>query len=219
MNSKKHKLPRRILAMLLAICMFVTMFPSAMFAVGGGVSYDDKTAAEEATGVTANKSVSGPDEDGNYTVMLDVKGTTTTSDEIQNVPADIVLVVDTSTSMERTVGRCQSTSFEEETRGSIFGEYTIYVCNECGEEHFRKPQQYCNASLNRLDVAKAAAKNFVNGLMGTGNMDTSNDVRIGLYDFSGSHRTKVDLTDVDGRQKLIDEIDDLSCPDWGDGTE
>lgn len=34
MNSKKHKLPRRILAMLLAICMFVTMFPSAMFAVG-----------------------------------------------------------------------------------------------------------------------------------------------------------------------------------------
>lgn len=36
MNSKKHKLPRRILAMLLAICMFVTMFPSAMFAVPGG---------------------------------------------------------------------------------------------------------------------------------------------------------------------------------------
>ena len=37
MNSKKHKLPRRILAMLLAICMFVTMFPSAMFAVGGAM--------------------------------------------------------------------------------------------------------------------------------------------------------------------------------------
>ena len=33
MNSKKHKLPRRILAMLLAICMFVTMFPAGAFAV------------------------------------------------------------------------------------------------------------------------------------------------------------------------------------------
>ena len=32
MNSKKHKLPRRLLAMLLAICMFVTMFPSGTFA-------------------------------------------------------------------------------------------------------------------------------------------------------------------------------------------
>ena len=64
MNSKKHKLPRRILAMLLAICMFVTMFPSAMFAVGGSeaggsgsanTTYTDKDTATEATGLLKRK--------------------------------------------------------------------------------------------------------------------------------------------------------------------
>ena len=103
MNSKKHKLPRRILAMLLAICMFVTMFPSAMFAVEGGKTYNDAATALEETGVQATKSVSGPDEDGNYTITLNVEGTTNTSSEIQNVPADIVLVMDTSTSMKEEI--------------------------------------------------------------------------------------------------------------------
>ena len=32
MNREKHKLPRRILALLLTLAMFVTMFPTAMFA-------------------------------------------------------------------------------------------------------------------------------------------------------------------------------------------
>ena len=213
MNSKKHKLPRRILAMLLAICMFVTMFPSAMFAVEGGVSYDNKTAAEEATGVTANKSVSGPDEDGNYTVTLDVTGTTTTSEETQNVPADIVLVVDTSTSMEEEVdgSRCGGTLEKHE---GWFGT-TYYQCTKCGHRwnsDWNLPET-CTEKLTRLDVAKAAATNFVEKLM-----IEKSGVEIGLYDFSGSTRTNVGLTDVDGKQTLIGAIDGLSCPSWGDGT-
>ena len=213
MNSKKHKLPRRILAILLAICMFVTMFPSAMFAEPSDVSYSDKATAQQATGVTANKSVSVPDEDGNYTVTLDVTGTTNTLEETQNVPADIVLVVDTSTSMEEEVdgSRCGGTLEKHE---GLFGA-TYYECTKCGHRWYSdwNLPETCTEKLTRLDVAKAAATNFVEKLM-----IEKSDVKIGLYDFSGSTRTKVGLTGVNGKQTLLNAIYGLSCPDWGDGT-
>lgn len=108
MNSKKHKLPRRILAMLLAICMFVTMFPSAMFAVGGsdaGATPATASAAAQSTvtassedGLNIVKSITGSETSG-YNLKLEayaseeVITTTTTS------PLDIVLVLDRSGSM------------------------------------------------------------------------------------------------------------------------
>ncbi len=88
MNSKKHKLPRRILAMLLAICMFVTMFPSAMFAWsghGGGGSNDPVTITKTAT-------QTGPDE---WEVTMTVQA----SKEIQSEPLELVLLLDRSGSM------------------------------------------------------------------------------------------------------------------------
>ena len=88
MNSKKHKLPRRILAMLLAICMFVTMFPSAMFAwpgQGGGGNNDPVTISKTAT-------QTGPDE---WKVTMTVQA----SKEIQSEPLELVLLLDRSGSM------------------------------------------------------------------------------------------------------------------------
>lgn len=88
MNSKKHKLPRRILAMLLAICMFVTMFPSAMFAwhgPGGGGNNDPVTISKTAT-------QTGPDE---WEVTMTVQA----SEEIQSEPLELVLLLDRSGSM------------------------------------------------------------------------------------------------------------------------
>ena len=108
MNRQKHKLPRRILAMLLAICMFVTMFPSAMFAVGGsdaGATPATASAAAQSTvtassedGLNIVKSITGNETSG-YNLKLEayaseeVITTTTTS------PLDIVLVLDRSGSM------------------------------------------------------------------------------------------------------------------------
>lgn len=216
MNSKKHKLPRRILAMLLAICMFVTMFPSAMFAVGGSeaggstnTTYTDKDTATEATGVTANKTLKEND-DGTYTINLSVEGFTDPSYETKNLPADIVLVVDTSTSMDEGVVYCQSTSFTKDSQWFR----TVYICDECGAEHWQNRQpRRCEATLqNRLDVAKEAAKNFVTGLM-----DASDQVKIGLYDFSGSNRTDVALTDNEAT--LLSKIEGLYMPSRGDGTD
>lgn len=204
---------RRLLSWVCVLALCMSLLPVTALAIGTNGyaenTYNDKESAQEATGVTANKTVR-PNEDGTYTVTLSVKGYTQDSSTTQDLPADIVLVVDTSTSMDDEVG-WKECGCKEFTRESYWwGER--YVCNECGKDYDYQPNSCTHRiSINRLDVAKDAAKTFVNGLL-----DSSNDVQIGLYDFSGSYRTNVDLTN--DRQTLIEEIEGLYTPDWGDGT-
>ena len=135
MNRQKHKLSRRILAVLLMAAMLITMLPSAIFAApGGGNSgqetiFTDKEAAIEVTGVTAKKELKD-NGDGTYTIDLSVEGFTDTSSETKNLPADIVLVVDTSTSMDEAVETCGNTNF---IREDGWGQYK-YTCTVCGAE-------------------------------------------------------------------------------------
>lgn len=102
MNSKKHKLPRRILAMLLAICMFVTMFPSAMFAElgdGNGSTGQTTSVSTDSEDLSITKSVSGQGtEDNPYELTMEafVSGKVGAS---SSAPLDIVLVMDQSGSM------------------------------------------------------------------------------------------------------------------------
>ena len=106
MNSKKHKLPRRILAMLLAICMFVTMFPSAMFAVEGtgdsGAVANDSVGNTE-NGITVNKSIS-QDDNGDYNLTLEAYASNQQTTTSTTTPLDIVLVLDVSGSMDDPIG-------------------------------------------------------------------------------------------------------------------
>lgn len=204
---------KRLLSALLALCMMLTMMPTVAFAAPGQNVFNNKDAAETATGVTANKTLQN-NPDGTYTINLSVTGYSDPSSETQVLPADIVLVVDTSTSMDETVSseRCGCTDFTEEERGSGYWPRTVWVCNECGEEYYQQREQ-CNNLItrNRLDVAKDAASQFVSGLFGA-----SSDVKIGLYDFSGSNRTNVALTD--NEDTLLSAIEGLDMPRWGDGT-
>lgn len=204
---------KRLLSALLALCMMLTMMPTVAFAAPDQNVFDNKAAAETATGVTANKTLED-NGNGTYTINLSVTGYSDSSSETQVLPADIVLVVDTSTSMNDTVSseRCGCTDFTEEERGSGYWAYTVWVCDECGREYSQKPQQ-CNnwITRNRLDVAKDAASQFVSGLFGA-----SSDVKIGLYDFSGSNRTDVALTN--DKDTLLSAIERLHMPGWGDGT-
>ena len=207
---------KRCLAALLALVMIFSILPVSVFAVDAGeldgsIEFDDASAAANATGVTATKTLSGPDEDGNYTITLSVKGTTSTSSTTNSLPADIVLVVDTSTSMDEEVDR-RTCGGEIQEKTGFFG-VTYYECVECQETYWNY-QETCTAQVkvNRLDVAKAAATQFVSNML-----EKSNDIRFGLYDFSGSNRTKVGLTS--DKNELLTAINNLSMPRWGDGTD
>ena len=208
---------RRLLSWVCVLALCMSLLPVTALASGtnnGSAenTYNDKESAQTATDVTANKTVTD-NENGTYTVTLSVQGYTDSSTTTKDLPADIVLVVDTSTSMNDRVGSkvCGCTKFTEHTSHWIG---TYYTCDECDDVYYEDnlPKSCTNEiHINRLDVAKDAAKTFVNGLL-----DSSNDVRIGLFDFSGSNRTNVALTN--SRQTLIEEIEDLYTPDWGDGT-
>ena len=203
---------KRLLSMLMVVVMLLGMLPTGIaFAQNG--EYSDKATALKDTDVQATKTVSGPDDEGNYTITLGVKGDTTTSTEMQNVPADIVLVVDTSTSMHEDVGGKIICGGKVEKHS--WGLVSSWECIVCRRTYNNESTDVCTRERDkeRLDVAKEAAKNFVNNLMIDGS-----DVRIGLHDFSGSNRTDVELTGVNGKNTLLQEINDLHCPDNGDGT-
>ena len=97
---------KKIVAMLMAVAMAFSLLPVTALAAGeeSNKTYDDKDTATQETGVTASKTASA-NGDETYTITLKVDGTTKTETGKQNLPADIVLVVDTSTSMLAKVGQ------------------------------------------------------------------------------------------------------------------
>ena len=123
MNSKKHKLPRRILAMLLAICMFVTMFPSAMFAVEEANAQGESAAAQTVKVENSDSNVSISKEATRVDATTwDVTMTVNAHQDIQAVPLDVVLVLDTSPSMDFKLDSDTDAGYWEESRLDVVSE-------------------------------------------------------------------------------------------------
>ena len=201
---------KRVLALFLTLVMAVSVLSVGAFA--DVQAYDDKDTAINDTSVTANKTVSGPDVDGNYTITISVKGSTTTVPGVNNLPADIVLVVDTSTSMN-------DTATTKVCGGELKKSGLRYRCESCNERYNNSEAEEngykCTNMVTdqtRLDIAKAAASQFASGLM-----SASDAVRMGVYDFSGSNRTNIALTD--DKTVVTSAVEDLYTPSWGDGTD
>lgn len=94
------KTGKRLLTWVLVLVMALSLLPlNALADESQATVFTDAEVAREATGVKASKKRSEPDGKGNYTITLSVEGTTTTSETTNNLPADVVLVVDTSGSM------------------------------------------------------------------------------------------------------------------------
>lgn len=87
---------KRVLSLLLALVMLMSLIvvPARAEASSGGVNEDENFYTK--------KSISGPDSNGNYTLTLEAyaKGETVTTTTEKHIPADIVLVLDTSGSMD-----------------------------------------------------------------------------------------------------------------------
>lgn len=90
MNRQKHKLSRRILAVLLMAAMLITMLPSAMFAQDGQGSEPTTTVSTPTDSpIQITKSVE-ENEDGSYNLTMEAYASNMTSNVTK--PLDIVLV-------------------------------------------------------------------------------------------------------------------------------
>ena len=114
MNRQKHKLSRRILAVLLMAAMLITMLPSAMFAqdgqaegqtpvaVNNGSGEPQNSVTTSKDGIVINKSVDQID--NGYELTLEAYASEKTSTVTSTQPLDIVLVLDQSGSMADSFG-------------------------------------------------------------------------------------------------------------------
>ena len=107
---------KRIIALLLALILTVGLLPTVALAATG----DEETTAnpitnpesQTANGVTLSKTAAKND-DGTYTIRLEAyaPGSSTTTEEVTEVPTDIILVLDQSGSMEDDIGQVQYTAY------------------------------------------------------------------------------------------------------------
>lgn len=115
MNRQRHKLSRRILAMLLAAAMLVTMFPAAMFAV----EQDETIVANESIGVT---------DDTNQNDLSDDQNVSDTSGNEENI-GEGNAEADTLPPAENDVGtvNINASMIQEEVDKLVEGASTIVV--------------------------------------------------------------------------------------------
>ena len=79
-------------------------------------------ANDQGSGVKLDKTVTGPDADGNYTVRLEAYATGAQTTVVSTKPCDIVLVLDVSGSMDDKLGSVSKANADKEL-GQIEGYY------------------------------------------------------------------------------------------------
>ena len=185
MNLKK-----RGLALLMCICMIMTLLPVAAFADDAAVVYGQYTDGVWAEDPSADGTVTSDNitvsktaqpvegEADTYTINLSVKTTTTTT-QVPPGSAATVLVIDVSGSMN--------------------------FCAECGAEstHSSSCTYYdrnsrnnsVQTSQNRLTAAKAAANSFLDSYSGTVS-ESGNGRYVAIVKFESTSSIICDWTDV-----------------------
>ena len=148
MNRQKHKLSRRILAVLLMAAMLITMLPSAMFAQDGQEPASRQTgnivtpSVEESSGdgLTLKKSIAQNDE-GGYDLTLEAFA----SNQLTTTPKDveIVLVLDTSGSMgDDLAGSYVETSRTQWSYNDVANSSTQYYYKDSNGDYHKVRGNY-----------------------------------------------------------------------------
>ena len=170
---------KRLLAMMMAIVMVMTLLPTSALAVGGDTGLQEGQVRATKALVLDNENKPAVDADGYYTVQITVQGKPKQVENGSN--ADVVLVVDNSGSMDSSVGEpCNTPKEKFEKHYAVL--WYSYTCPTCGAKYTsslggflwdERPER-CTGQKGktpRIDAAKAVGKEFANSILaaGTGN--------------------------------------------------
>ena len=180
---------KRLLAMMMAIVMVMTLLPTSALAVGGDTGLQEGQVRATKALVLDNEKQPVKGTDGYYTVQITVQGKPKQAENGSN--ADVVLVVDNSGSMSSSVGEPCNTpkdKFTKESSSNFLGFWTweSYRCQKCKAEYFlirgnatgnvyyTDLPTTCTGEVGktpRIDAAKDVSKEFAKNILAerTGN--------------------------------------------------
>ena len=178
------------------------------------------TQSTEQNGLSLTKRLSGPGQDGNYTVTLEAYATGEESQVTVSKPLDIALVLDTSGSMEEDIVVGSGTSglsALNSTYGGNQGTYQMKISDklgvtrkydlryENGQWEYDKifggwtpligsgyENNAKNIYVKKLDALKIAVYEFIDSVQ-----QKSSNSRIAVVSFANDASTLIDLTPVD----------------------
>ena len=167
---------KRLLAMMMAIVMVMTLLPTSALAAAGDTDLQEGAVRATKALVLNEKNEPAVDADGYYTVQITVQGKPKQAENESN--ADVVLVVDNSGSMSSSVGEpCNTPKEQFEEQDMLV--WKSYTCPNCGAEYSKtllwdtRPEKCTGqtGTIPRIDAAKAVGKEFANSILaaGTGN--------------------------------------------------
>ena len=164
---------KRMLAMMMAIVMVMTLLPTSALAVGGDTGLQEGDVRATKALVLNDKNQPKVDEDGYYTVQITVQGKPKQAENGSN--ADVVLVVDNSGSMGSSVGKpCNTPKDEFHKENEVL--WYSYTCPNCGAKYTsslagllwdERPDQCTGQTgkITRINAAKDVSKEFANSIL------------------------------------------------------
>ncbi len=228
---------KRFLASALALVVALSLLPINVLAAEDTKVYNDANSAKKETGVTAKKEPSGPDSKGNYTITLSVEGTTEDHTEQNDLPADVVLVVDSSYSMlyctkhehrSECYTRCNletnPSHYDNEGRhrrnttnpeckwidtGSRNRYYAYPTCGQADHKHFYSYNGTGCGTEEGAVSRLSLAKDAATSFVG-GLLTTDSKIKVGFADFHGESKVKIGLTDASNKENLTNAISGLT---------
>ena len=170
---------KRLLAMMMAIVMVMTLLPTSALAAAGDTDLQEGAVRATKALVLNDENQPAVDLEGYYTVQITVQGKPKQAENGSN--ADVVLVVDNSGSMGSSVGEPCNTPKDKFTKENEVLWYS-YTCPTCGAKytsslevlgHFiwdERPDQCTGqkGKIARIDAAKDVSKEFAKNILAAG---------------------------------------------------
>lgn len=198
----EKKVGKRLLTWVLVLVMTLSLLPLNVLA--DEIPETDNTPGK----VTATKSVTGPDANGNYMITLTVKGNPVSSTDTMTTSAnaDVVLVVDNSGSMETKVGELCNEPRAHFKSLDLLG--VRVQCQICGAKYWsRHAPDFCTGQKGktpRIEAAKAVSEQFANSIL------NSNGNQIAIIGFSHDNDNGgVDQGAIKVAQGLTNNVNDV----------